>query len=572
MTLLLSSATFAQTPGTPPGDAEAAQIVKQHAPAKLPRKGQIAKGFMLTITDPGCDPGENCDDVGPYSSIRRAYKDVAGVNQGEFGINWGDTEPAAPVDGKHTYDFSRVNPTAWTLKHKYLICHLGHFGSWADSLQKTDRAQYNRNLEAWAEAACKYAREKFGVTLFMAGGNERDLLAESSFTPHFKNWYEYYMDPVIAIHKGMKKAGADNKLIIGNFCYTDRAHVACIYLAGGKGHFEILAVHPYGPRGMNIDLEQIIEARQELDYRGDSHIPILITEGWSSLPLPESLEKDKPWRGGSRPYTPAEVEHYRQSVLDGWRNITTPKPGYYDPKWVTGATYFVLNDHWGGRGWAARGTPQYDASGKLEGFLLDGYFIGTNDPDYLKPLLRPWGLIDIEGRPKGDTIYGFPPYIPKHSFSGKLSEKLPLSWYDPRNKHWTAPQVSVGKTYRATVSFTNKEKTAMTGCRWSLAEKSDKDFPGGYAFAFVQGQLQTKAAPADEHYVKARLIGAAPKSVQPGETVTLTYEVRFDNELARQDDGGNRKRVRPICDLFYIWEGRPYHTDAYLPRVTVVTQ
>lgn len=573
--LLLSAGALGQDAQKEPSDSEAKAFVAAQRPRLAPLRDKLPPGFMLTFTDPGCNPGQDCDDVGPWNSIRRAYFDQSGCNQSGYGIGWGDTEREPPKDGKHTYDFSRVKPDAWTLGKEYVICHLDHFSNgWANKLQFStpvdgaDRERWRKELEAWAEAACRFAREKYGAELFMCGGNERDLVAKETYAGQYADWYQYYMDPVIAIHKGMKKANPANKLIIGNFCYTDRAHVSCIYLAGGKGHFEVLAVHPYGPRGANVDLEQLVEAHQELDAHGDGHIPLLLTEGWSSLPLPESLEKDPRWRGGTRPYTEEEVEHFRQSVLNGWRNLMRPKPGYYDPNWLTGAHYFVLNDHWGGRGWEKRAKPKYGADGKLEGFNLDGYFIGTTDPNYVKPILRPWGLIDIEGKPKGDTVFGFPPYIPAHTFEARLSQKLSQTWYDPNQKQWKTDEAQAGKVYRATVTFKNNEKTPMTQCRWSLSERSEKDDPGGYAFAFVQGELQTKRAPVDEHLVKSKLIGSAPpETVKPGESVTLTYDVTFDPALDQRE--GSRKRVRPICDLYYVWDGRPYHTDAWLPRVVV---
>jgi hypothetical protein len=121
-----------------------------------------------------------------------------------------------------------------------------------------------------------------------------------------------------------------------------------------------------------------------------------------------------------------------------------------------------------------------------------------------------------------------------------------------------------------TVTFTNHEKTAMTGCRFSLSEKSEKDAPGGYAFAFVQGRLHTHVQPSEEHLVRAKLTGEAPpETIEPGQTVTLEYEVTYDPALDTIVRGGMRKRIRAYCDLYYVWEGRPYHTDAWLPRVVV---
>lgn len=551
--------------------AEARKFVADHAPEKAPRRGVLPPGFMLTFTDPGCEPGGDCDDVGTWHSIRNAFAAQAGSNMEYMGVGWGSTEKKDPGDGASVYDFSGVSMSERTRNARYVICGIDFFGNpWAEEFRFTDIPRYNALLERWAEAACRYVNEKFGVTMFMTGGNERDLVAPETYRPHFQDWHYFYMDPVKAIHRGMKKASEDNKLVIGNMCYTDRDHIGAMYQAGAKGHFEVLAIHAYGPHGSHVDMEQILEAHEGMAAEGDGHIPIILTEGWSSLPLPSSLEGDPVWRGGTRPYTDAEIEHYRQSVLDGWRNLTTERPGMYDPSWVIGAHYFVLNDHWGGRGWEARATPQKDDNGNLKGFLLDGYFIGTSDPNFVKPLMRPWGLIDIEGKPKGDTIYGFPPYIPKHKFTARLDADLPSVSYVQRQASWTAPEAKAAHPYRVFVEFTNNEASPMTECRWTLSEKSEKDYPGGYAFAFVQGELHIKGDPSTEHLVKSRPVGKIPPDViEPGETVRLEYEVIFSPELDTTERGDMRKRVRPLVDLYYVWEGRPYHTDAWLPRVVV---
>jgi len=368
----------------------------------------------------------------------------------------------------------------------------------------------------------------------------------------------------------MKRAHPDNRLIIRNLCYSDQEHISALYDAGAKGNFEILAIHAYGPRGVHVDMEQIIESHQEMAAHGDAHIPILITEGWSCFPLPESIEKDKAFRKGGRPYTPEEIEHYRQTVLDGWRNLTTPRPGEYDPGWVLGARYFVLNDHWGGRHWQERAKPKYDANGRLLGFYLDGYWIATNDPDWVKPFLRPWGLIDINGRPKGDVIEHFPPRIPLHAFRATLQAELHSVPYQPRRRDWTAPEVEAGKPYKVTVTFLNLEDRPLTDFVLEVGDKTDADWPGGYAFAFVNGRLHRRSAPSTAHRVRARPVGAPPpKQIQPGQKIETTWEITFSKELAGTTSRGWRKRIRPYADAWFVWNGRPYHTDAWLPRVVV---
>lgn len=536
--------------------------------------GVVPPGFMLMLNAPGCEPDEDCDDVGPPSAIRRKFKDIAGENVGSFGIGWGGTQKEDPGDGPNVYDFSGVKPDPYEVGREHLICHLGFFGNpWAEKFRFTDIPRYNRLLEDWAEAACRFARETYGDrVIFETGGNERDLVARETYTPHYPDWHYYYMDPVRAVHRGMKKAHPDNRLIIGQLCYSSRDHIGALYDAGAKGHFEILAIHAYGPRGSFVDMEQIIESHEEMAFRGDHDIPIILTEGWSCFPLPDSIDKDPTFRGGTRPYTPEEIEHYRQTVLDGWRNLMTPRPGEYDPKWVGGVSYFVLNDHWGGRLWEPRSRAEYDEDGNLRGFHLDGYFIGTTDPNWIKPYMRPWGLIDIEGRPKGDAIYDFPPYIPRHEIAAVLAEhgELEILPYDGRRPSKVCPEVVAGRVYHATVTFRNLEDEPMTDLVFTCGDKSEKDYPTGNAFAFINGQMRPNIALSDQHRVKTRLTSDPPPDrLAPGEGVELQYEVVFDESLAAPDRNGWKTRVRPYADVYYVWKGRPYHTDAWLPRVSV---
>ncbi len=76
--------------------------------------------------------------------------------------------------------------------------------------------------------------------------------------------------------------------------------------------------------------------------------------------------------------------------------------------------------------------------------------------------------------------------------------------------------------------------------------------------------------PHAERLVRAKSVSAPPpQTIGPRETVRLRYELSFSPKLAATRDDGTRKRVRPYVDLYYVWEGRPYHTDAWLPRVAV---
>jgi hypothetical protein len=138
-------------------------------------------------------------------------------------------------------------------------------------------------------------------------------------------------------------------------------------------------------------------------------------------------------------------------------------------------------------------------------------------------------------------------------------------------KELTCPAVVAGRKYNATVEFTNLEATPMTQCHWRLSERTLADFPGGYGFVYEDGVLDVFTDEKADRGVKAKLIGrSAPRTIGAGETVRLRYEIVFDEKLAGLGEDGRRKRIRPVCDVYFVWAGRPYHADAWLPRVAVL--
>ncbi len=541
---LLPALAWAQSE-KPPG----IEIPRGAKPAPVPGY------FMLTMTDPGCDPEEDCDDVGPKKTYRNWYIEQTGCNMGGVGFSWNECDKSGSSETEPKYDFSGIKISERDAKMKFKIAHIGSGGTkwikdpsqgigpaWAEEEsfkfetnaegKKVVSERYWERFEHFVEAACRYVRDKYNITIFTTGGNERDLTARETYQDFYPDWHFYYMAPITHIHAAMKRAHPDNQLMIGNMCYSDQAHVNALYQAGAKDNFEILAIHNYGKMGVHLDMYQIMESHYALEKFGDGHLGIVLVEGWSCFPLPDRIDKDPILRKGARVYTAEDAEHYRQTVLDGWRNIMTPRKDEYDPKWVIGAHYFVLNDHWGGRGWEKRATKELDEKGNLKGFHLDGYWMGTSDPNWIKPFLRPWGLIDINAQPKGDIVFNFPPYLPKHDFEITIEE--PIS-----NK-----TVAAGHEYPLTVKFTNREDSPMSDFKMEMIGRDDPARTVQYRF--VSGDETT--------------------TIAPGQTLTRRYTALYPIGLI----GAESHPARGFADAHYTWKGRPYHTDAWMPRVDIV--
>lgn len=95
-------------------------------------------------------------------------------------------------------------------------------------------------------------------------------------------------------------------------------------------------------------------------------------------------------------------------------------------------------------------------------------------------------------------------------------------------------------------------------------------YQASYLTIYEDGVLTVLTDSRAERLVRARLVGARPPgTIHPGQTVRLDYEATFSPHLAALNDDSTRRRVRPYADLYFVCEGRPYHADAWLPRVAV---
>jgi hypothetical protein len=66
--------------------------------------------------------------------------------------------------------------------------------------------------------------------------------------------------------------------------------------------------------------------------------------------------------------------------------------------------------------------------------------------------------------------------------------------------------------------------------------------------------------------VKYRFVGGDDvPTVMPGETITRRYTAKYPSGLIDADP----YRARGFADAHYTWEGRPYHTDAWMPKVAI---
>jgi len=491
------------------------------------QRGAVPPGFLLSATVPVSDD-PNADNVGaPRAVLAELYAKTAATAFG-MGYDWAKCEPKDPGDGPSKYVWpDRSNDPFMKIPNLERIVSFNIHNPWADALRKKDKARYWRLLERFITAAARDARENYGARYFRVPGNEPSLKSctpNPVYKPEYPDWHYWYMDRAIHISKAIKAAHPDNQVIIGSLVVGDRAHVEALYVAGAKGHFDIIDIHAYGDAKTHVAMWQILETREVLEKHGDGDKKIMLSEGWSCFPLPKRLNGNL---DAEHEYTPDEIEHYRQCLLAGWRNLMTPREGEYDPSWVIGATYFTFCDLWEGRGWRKRAKPVKDDKGRIIHYLVDGYPKRANE---LGPFFRPWGLVDLKGRPKGNLLEEFPPYIPKHKFT---AEFVP-----PRR----AKTAKAGQPYRIRLVLRNQEKTPMTGLRFAM-----------YARAARGKKVEIQCEPAGK---------LTRTSIAPGLAALQTFSVVLPRKLAG-------KTVRLYGEAWFQWNGKPYYTDAWGPKVKV---
>ncbi|KPJ63977.1 hypothetical protein AMK68_02675 [candidate division KD3-62 bacterium DG_56] len=478
----------------------------------------------------GC-PEPTCDDfIGCSEEERLELIAKSGVTMVGAGANWGNCEKRDPGRGPSQYDWSGMDNNAYAaLPGKWIMISVGLWNGWADEVKQVDPQRYWELAERFVEAMARHGLQRWGdrARYYSVPGNEPSLLDEKSLPPGY-TWYTWYMEPAVHIYDAVKRADPDNQVVVGALVVGAEGHINALYAAGLRDHFDILDIHAYAPgdyeegHKLHVGIDQVVESHRVLEAHGDGDKKIFLGEGWSLWPKPDHLYR----KGPNDPVTPEMIEHYRQALLNGYRNLTTPRDGF-DPDWVAGASYFILNDFWQKMHWKERAKPRYDDKGKLLGWVLDGYWIPYRKGE-LDPTYRDWGLIDFDCTPKddGSLVYDFPPYIPKHTFTGKLMLGEAETTVDP------------GKPHRVVLTLTNDEKSPFIDCRMGLVVRE-------------RDEKKSKRAKIRD------LGGPIPPVLAPGESVSREYEVTYP-------DAQRGKRIRLIGEFYYHWKDKPYYTDAWV--------
>lgn len=503
--------------------------------AQDPEEGKVRspvpEGFLLSSNSPVSDPSdENADNVGPPLAVLAGLYAKTGANLTGIRFNWQECEPGPPQDGRHAYTWPDTSKDPFLRIPKLeTIASFDLKNQWAEELKKKDKEAYWQYVEAFVEAAAGHARRVYGTRYFRVPGNEPSLTSVARkpvYKPEYPGWNFWYMDRAIHVARAIKRADRRNMVFFGQLVVGDRARIGALAQAGLNENldlFDVLDIHAYSrDPNVHIDMNQIIESHEVLEEIGADHVRIFLGEGWSSFPLPKELDGNLT---NPPAYRPEHVNHYRNCVFSGWYNVMTPRPGEYDPPWVVGANYFTFCDLLEGRGWRKRAVPLRDGSGNIVEYMVDGYRKLENE---LGPFFRPWGIVDITGKPKGNLHLEFPPYIPKHMFEAEFAAPIPENRVRPQ------------KMYRARATFRNDEDQPMEHVTFEVVGRKK------------YGQ-DLRSEPVTSPW---------KRRIKPGEIAEQEFDVLFP---------GSRigKPSRFYAQVEFTWNGKKYFMDAWGPKVAV---
>jgi hypothetical protein len=164
-------------------------------------------------------------------------------------------------------------------------------------------------------------------------------------------------------------------------------------------------------------------------------------------------------------------------------------------------------------------------NGEIHHWMLDGVYIKYS-PTALDPVYRPWGLVESTGKPKGDTIYNFPPYIPHVNIEGKLEDGL--------------KKIKKEVGYRIDLTVENSEKEPITDVRFGIYTLK----PGWVDKNILNIPSTDMGTPASI-------------TVDPGKSTSHSFAITVQPDFTD-------KAARVYGEVFYKWKGRPYYADAWI--------
>lgn len=233
------------------------------------------------------------DDFRPFrwQAPLDAVRD-SGIRQARSDAFWMWAEPSAPVDGVHSYDWSRLDAEAGALAQRGLrwLPILDYSALWAASDPSDYHSPPTSNADYAAYAGAFAARYGVGGS-FWAEHPELDPLPVTTY----EIWNEpngawfwrpapdaaAYADMYLNARAAIKAVDPSATAVVGGLV-ADASFVEAMYTARPelRGNVDAVGWHPYAPTVAGA-IGSVRALRRSLEQLGDRLVPIHLTEvGW----------------------------------------------------------------------------------------------------------------------------------------------------------------------------------------------------------------------------------------------------------------------------------------------------
>jgi polysaccharide biosynthesis protein PslG len=298
----LSSSRSHETPGVPPG-ATTVPTSPPTTPGPPSRSAVSGEQFGMSVNRLFENPAFSASQISTQLSQLRA----TGATLARTDALWEASEPQAPVEGRHRFDWTFDDRIATALAEHGLrwLPIIDYTVGWAQSIPGADHSP-PRSLSAYAQYAAAFAARYGPGGGFWAA--HTNLPAEPVET--IEVWNEpdnpafwtprpnlgVYADMYVLARDAIAHAAPQVRVIVGGLFQPLRSLPALLAARPDlAGHLDGVAIHPYGDTPAAV-LSEVAEARAALRRLGLGSTPLYITEyGWTTSPagahnyLPERL-------------------------------------------------------------------------------------------------------------------------------------------------------------------------------------------------------------------------------------------------------------------------------------------
>ena len=288
LVLLLRSGGGHQT-STPAGGGQRTTAPAGEPPAKAAPSGQEFGVSVNRLFNDGTYSPQQID-------AQLAALQATGATIARSDALWEASEPTAPVDGVHQYDWSFDDTIAAALARHGLrwLPIIDYAAPWAESVPGSDHSAPSSAADFAAYAGAFAARYGPGGSFWSA---HPELAAEPADTfeiwnePDSRNFWSPTPDAAgyaglyLAARDAILSADPSGRVLIGGLSNPGAFLPALLAAAPElRGHIDGVGIHPYAPTPDGV-ISTVARARATLAALGLASVPLYVTEfGWPTLP------------------------------------------------------------------------------------------------------------------------------------------------------------------------------------------------------------------------------------------------------------------------------------------------